>query len=302
MRALGRLAAGLMGPEASQAPGRATRCAVFDVRRGEGAEAPSKAAVVRWLHALDTPVQATLLADRLAPEDIRPLGRCGAAAPAGGDLTDLSVRLAREGLVRRRLTLTMVDHAQEAHLAALAEAGLALAPLDADAVAALTRRLLVSLPMADVLRGADVAPGSSGATPDASPERLRGGERSLGRLSLPDHVRIHPGYVDGDAGSAVLLYIDALPRELDADALAGALRAPEPVDLSVRLWPLPGDEVIRYLTRRLRDLRSTQATAGGAAADFRLSTAVEDADVANNKVAALITRSCCPMPTTGKPP
>lgn len=49
--------------------------------------------------------------------------------------------------------------------------------------------------------------------------------------------------------------MDGLPRELKPDALTIARRARNPmgVDLSVRLWPLAGDDVTRHHTRRTYD-------------------------------------------------
>lgn len=284
MRAFGRVATGLLGSVPANTPRAA--CQVFAVGRRAGAESAPCDGLLPWLHALEAPVQLTLLTDRLNPAEVAPLG----TAPPGGsspdrDLEGLSARLARAGLVHRRLYLTVPATAAQTQTAGFLESGLWLDRLDADAVAALTRRLLVSEPMAAVLRGADVraVEGRSDRQPSLRPAgggttRLDDGERSLARLALPDQLRLHPGYVDGDAGAAVLLYIDGLPRELEPEALAGALAAPDPVDLSLRLWPLAGDEVVRHLTRRLRDLRSTQTMAGGGDGDFRLATAVDDAE------------------------
>lgn len=265
--------------ERGQATPKALR--VFAVHGAAAAALDLSSRLVPWLHGLDTPFQLALLTDRLEGADVRPLGPASAEHGVDADLANLGKRVARDGLVRRSLYLTLWGSDADAGLSGLVDAGLLLERLDASAVAALTRRLLLAAPMAGVLEGASADAGwcdptSPGAASGQS--RLGDGERTLRQLSLPDQVHVLPGHLDGDCGSAVLLYVDGLPRELEADALAAALRMPEPVDVSLRLWPLPGDEVVRHLTRRLRDLRATQAMGGDAVADVRLATAVDDAE------------------------
>lgn len=271
-----RLARRLAGrPAPSEQGTTATR--ILRLCSATDATAPVSAALVRWLHALEAPAHVLLLTDTLGPDEIL-------ASDLDSDLRSLAGRLARAGLVRRHLLLAIDGRDTDSALSGLAESGLVFEPLDPAARAVLARRLLLTRPLAEVIATAQVLPVGSivdGSEPTARPGQggvIRAGDRDLSRLAIPDHLHVLPGIVEGDSAWAVLLYIDALPRELGPEALIGALLAADPVDVSIRLWPLGGDEVVRHLTRRLRDLRAAQASAGPHAGDYRVATAVDDAE------------------------
>lgn|GEM_PF-4986240 len=272
--------AGVAGVAGAQGP----RWAVYEVR---GVEAPPHEAVERlgaWLCALERPVQFVLRAERLAAGDVRPLG--GASAVLDPSLLRLSHQLAAAGLVRRRLYLAVGADDPGATRTSLGAAGFDVEPVDARTTADLVRRLLGGTPLPDGLEvdeaGGTDAPGGRPLTLSprdaAAPAAVANGSRTWHEHLRPDRLAVSVDHVVTDAGAVALLYIDGLPREVADEGLADALSLPDALDVSVRLWPLPAEQVVRYLSRRLRDLRSSQALAPGGEVDYRLPTAVADAE------------------------
>jgi hypothetical protein len=228
----------------------------------------------RWLMALDAPIQLLLESDRLGPAEIHPLG-ADRAGPLADDLAQLAVTLAHEGVVGRRVLLVAPPTAALSP-AALAEAGLATAHLDAPALAACARRLLGAGRHLDLgrVRADPRLPSRRERSPAAILARA---ERAWRDLVVPDHLRVCPAWIEADDAAMVLLYLDGLPREMGDDGLAGALRGARDVDVGLRLWPVPTDAAVRHLTRRLRDLRASQRSGDGGD-DFRAAAAAEDAE------------------------
>lgn len=284
MSALGRAASSLLAPWwSSRAPSEFT---VLALRRTEAEDAAALDRVVGWLYALDHTAQVMLLTDRLDAQAVEQRLTAGGSRDDEMAMRDLAGRIAGLGLVERRLFVAVPQGAEDKALAGLAEGGLHGERLDARAAAGLVRRMLLGDALPDVmdrLAAEDRPPAvATGGRVPALPGLATGlgtGQRTWHRHALPDQISVYPGHVDGDDGSAVLMFIDGLPRELESQALCTALRAPEPVDVSVHLWPLSGDEVIRHLTRRLRDLRSTRAVGGASVGDVRVETAITDADI-----------------------
>lgn len=228
----------------------------------------------RWLMALDAPVQLLVESDRLGPAEIHPLG-ADHPGPLAGDLAQLAMGLAREGVVGRRLLLVTPPTAALSP-AALAEAGLETAPVDAPALAACVRRLLGAGRHLDLGR-VRAEPRFPSRRERSAAARLARAERTWRDLVVPDHLHVHPAWIEADDAAAVLLYLDGLPREMGDDGLSWALRGARDVDVGLRLWPVPTDAAVRHLTRRLRDLRASQR-AGDGADDFRAAAAVDDAE------------------------
>jgi hypothetical protein len=241
----------------------------------------------RWLAGIEAPLEVLLLADRLDSAEIHPLGHeYRRALPP--DLARLAAAVAAQGVVARRLLFTGPATAAWFSPAVLADLGLDVRALDERQTALVARRLLgasregpdvatwaASVEPLTAADGGGAAGRGDGRARDAALERIAAGVRGWRQFALPDAVGVHPRWLATDDGAAVLLYVDGFPRHLPDSGLVEALRVPDGVDLCLRLWPLAGDAVIRYLTRRVRDLRSSRRVADD---DGRVDTAIEDAE------------------------
>lgn len=235
----------------------------------------------RWLRASEGPMHILLLADLLPPQEVHPLGPEEGSA-SDEDFGRLAFDLARAGMVGRRMVLVVPGRGAAYTDQALAEAGLGAVVMGVAERASLGGRLLSGEPperrgppLSRLASTPDGAwPGTAGGT---SPGVGRG-QRTLADLALPDGLVVHPDRISGPSGSAVLLYLDGLARDLPAEGLANALVSADAVDVSIRLWPLESETVIRHLTRRLRDLRASRVQSGTGEGDFRVDTAVSDAE------------------------
>lgn len=120
-------------------------------------------------------------------------------------------------------------------------------------------------------------PGPLRARPGEVQAALSHGTRTWNELGLPDYMAVERDHLALEGSAVSLLTLDGLPRELGAQALSPLLSMPIPFDLCLRVVPLDSDAVVRYLTRRLRDLRSSRLL--GARSDgFAADDAIRDAE------------------------
>lgn len=246
-----------------------------------------------WLRSLAVPVRFLLLADPCTESDVRPLGEGTDLAQLPHDLRALAAGLASHGLVQRHLYLVPEKDGGTGRAASVPDPvllGLQPSPLAHGQRAALVARLTGGpggfvLPEAGEVHLADrmlgplprtnrfgrVPGGSKPSTP-----ALRRGTRTWRDLAAPTHVRVGHDRLQVDGRFVTLITVDGLPRELSSDSLAPLWSLPFGLDLCLRVVPLDTDLVVRYLTRRLRDLRSSRLAAQHTDA-FRIDDAVSDA-------------------------
>ena len=244
-----------------------------------------------WLRSLSGPVQFLLTSRNCRAQDVHPLG-FDPEAPLHlpPDLTDLARTLAGGGLAERSLYLVTEKVVPGDMSTDLSLLGLEPTRLDPADEAALAARLLggphatLSATPSEVHLGRGVLPPlepSSGAhAPRPIQNRthvpLGRGIRTWNDLARPDSLMVDRGHLSVEGAVSILLTLDGLPRELGPDALMPLVSLAVPMDLSLRITPLDSDAVVRYLTRRLRDLRSGRILAAGTDR-FAADDAIRDA-------------------------
>lgn len=245
-----------------------------------------------WLRSLQTRVQFLWTSQPCQAQDVYPLGTdASQAGHLPPDLIEMSQWLADRGMAERSLHVVVDRASTQEAVPDLSLLGLQPTRLDPAGEAALVARLLGgphaflrAVPTEMHLGPRPLVPFGAGRRtagkrsphPGLASNPLHEGIRTWNDLALPSHLLIERDHLSLEDGAVILLTLDGLPRELGRDALLPLLSMPMPMDLSVRLVPLESDAVVRYLTRRLRDLRSSRILGAGGDT-FAADDAIADA-------------------------
>lgn len=254
-------------------------------------------AITAWLNGLDRPSVLWFSSRPVPPDDLTLI-------PADETFTD-DVLMRYRGaayslgeatrLFRRSVHLIYPIFDQEdagdvvANLAGpLETSGIRVKPLVEEELAAFVARVVGDCAMAGLRpqlwtdgphAGASDVQVPTFTAPPAISDQFTRGARDWRDLVLPAAIREFPDHLELDDLSLSVLELFALPRELTTGITDDFLRAPWAADFVVGIQPLPQEQVVRYLSRRIRDLKAGTALAPNTPeTDFRQPQAVADAE------------------------